>query len=216
MKKIYLPLLLVLALLASSCRWVGIRGNGHIVADKRPITEFSDIQTDGMFRIEWQPGAPSLTITTDENLLRYIDSRVEGKTLRLDSHEQLSPTRHIKVLVTSPTLTGILADGAVKLEAKQLTGAKFYLKTEGAASAVLAGTVDDLLVDMSGAAKLEAEDLHAKNAEIETAGAAKAEVYATEKLRVEISGAGKVVYFGHPKQVSKNISGAGSIRAGDK
>jgi hypothetical protein len=214
MKKTSISILVLLGILVCSCHWVGIRGNGHIVTDNRKVTEFSDIKTGGMFRIEWRPGAPSLSITTDDNLLRYIDSRVEGNTLYLESNDQLSPTRHIQVVVRSPKLTGVSASGATRLDAADLNIPKFYLETSGASKITLAGTVDNLLAEMSGATKLDAEALHTKNADITSSGAAKSEVYATETLRVSISGAGKCTYYGHPK-VEKHISGAGSIKAGD-
>ena len=214
MKKIHLPLLVIVALFVSSCGWPGIRGNGRIKTEQRPVTEFSDIQAGGMYQIEWHPGAPSLSISTDENLLPYIESSVDGKSLKLESRDQIHPTRRIKVLVTSPTLTGANLSGAVRFNATQLTGPKFYLDTSGACHIVLAGNVDDLLGEMSGATKLEAEDLHTKNTDISSSGASKAEVHASETLRVSISGAGKVTYYGHPK-VERHISGAGSIKSGD-
>src|ERR1700730_205847 len=210
MKKSYLSILAIMALLLSGCHWIGIRGNGQIVTDKRAVTEFSDIKTGGAFEIEWHPGPPSLSITTDSNLLRYIENRVEGKTLHLESHEQLSPTGRIRVVVTSPSLTGVSAAGATRFTAKELSGPKFFLEVAGASKIILGGNADELLADMAGATKLVASELHTKNADITSSGASKAEVYATETLRVSISGAGKVTYYGKPKQVSKNISGAGS------
>lgn len=214
-KTLSIPLLAVIALFASGCHWPGIRGNGHMATDKRPVTEFSDIKGDGAFRIEWHSGPPSLSITTDENLLRYIDSEVEGKTLRLHSHDHLYPTNYITVVITSSTFTGADMSGAVRLTATQISCPKFYLQTAGAARITLDGQADALLADMSGAAKLIAENLHTKTADITTAGAAKAQVYASEALRVSISGAGKVIYYGHPPHVEKHVSGAGSINPGD-
>jgi hypothetical protein len=215
MKKTYLPLLAIVALFVSGCFWPGTRGNGHIVTDKRPVAEFSDIKADGAFEIEWHSGPPSLSLTTDENLLPDIDSRVEGKTLRLHSRERIWPTHGIKVAGTSPALTGVSITGAVRLTARQVSGPKFYLETTGASRVTLDGNVDELLADMTGATKLLARGLQTKNAQISSSGASKAEVYASETLRVEISGAGKVTYYGHPKKVERDISGAGSIRPGD-
>jgi hypothetical protein len=117
--------------------------------------------------------------------------------------------------VTSPTLTGLSFEGAVRFTATQLAGAKFYLQTAGACKVTLDGNVDELLAEMDGASKLMAEELHTKTADITTNGASKAQIYATEELRVEINGAGKVTYYGHPKKVSRNVNGAGSIKAGD-
>jgi hypothetical protein len=215
MKKIYIPLIAVVALFVSACHWPGIRGNGHVVTDQRPVTEFSDIKCGGAFEIEWHSGAPSLSITTDDNLLRYIDNHIEGKTLRVHSKNQLYPTQHIKILVTSPTLTGASLSGAVRMTATQVSCPKFYLQTSGAAQVTLDGKADELLADMSGAAKLIAEALHTKSANISSSGAAKAQIYASEALRVSINGAGKVTYYGHPPKVERHVSGAGSINPGD-
>jgi putative autotransporter adhesin-like protein len=215
MNRIHISLVAAIALFLSGCWWPGIRGNGHIVTDKRPVTEFSDIQGEGSFEIEWHSGPPSLSITTDENLVPDVHSRVDGKTLRLDSRERIWPTHGIKVAVTTPALTGVSITGAVRLTATQVTGPKFYLETTGASRVTLDGSVDELLADMTGATKLMAAELHTKNARISSSGASKAEVYASETLRVEISGAGKVTYYGHPKKVEREISGAGSIRPGD-
>lgn len=215
MNKTYISLIAVAALFVSGCWWPGIGGNGRIVTDKRPVAEFSDMKADGAFEIEWHAGAPSLSIRTDDNLLKYIDSSIDGKTLRIHTREQIHPTHRISVLVTSPTLTGLNFAGAVRLEATQLSGPKFYLETAGACKITIGGNVDELLADMAGASKLMARELHTKNADISTAGASKAEIFASEALRVSISGAGKVTYYGHPKKVEKHVSGAGSINPGD-
>ena len=215
MNKIHISLVALVALFVSGCWWPGIRGNGHVVTDQRTVGEFSDVKADGAFEIEWHSGTPALSITTDDNLLKYIDSSVEGTTLRLHTREQLHPTRRMKVLVTSPTLTGLSFAGAVRFDATQLSGAKFYLQTAGACKITLGGNVDEFLADMSGASKLMAVGLHTKTTDISTSGASKAETYASEALRVSISGAGKVTYYGHPKKVERHVSGAGSINPGD-
>src|SRR5467141_581020 len=96
----------VCALLLSGCDYLGIRGNGHIVTDQRPISECAEIAASGVFRIEWHPGAPALTITTDENLLSYVESRVSEGTLRLRTRDRVRPTHGIKVSVSSRVLNG--------------------------------------------------------------------------------------------------------------
>src|SRR5438128_1517655 len=74
MNKITIAFFAGLILLAAGCRWGGIMGNGHVVTDTRSISDFSEIEADGGFQIEWRTGPPSLSITTDENLLRYISN----------------------------------------------------------------------------------------------------------------------------------------------
>jgi hypothetical protein len=211
MKKITIVFLTVCIALASGCRWVGIRGNGHIETEDRTVSAFAEIDAGGAFEIEWQNGSPALRITTDENLLSYIESYVSGDTLHLRTHEQVWPTHGIKAVISSPTRTGARIRGAVRLTAKQLVGPKFALEGRGASRVSLDGTVNELLADMTGASQLDASGLQTKTAEISTTGAGNAEVAVAETLKVAITGAGKVSYSGNPT-IEKHITGAGSVR----
>jgi len=105
--------------------------------------------------------------------------------------------------------------GAVKLAAKQLSGTRFALESRGASRVSLDGNIEELLADMTGASELAASALQTKTAEISTTGAGNAEIAVSEKLKVAITGAGKVQYSGNPATIEKHISGAGSIRRKD-
>jgi hypothetical protein len=210
MKKITIVFLTLCIALASGCRWVGIRGNGHIETDDRTISAFTEIDAGGAFEIEWQSGSPALHITTDENLLSYVETDVSDDTLHLRTDEQIWPTHGIKVVVSSPTRTGARMRGAVRLTAKQLTGPKLALEASGASRIWLDGTINELLADMTGASQLTAGGLQTKTAEISTTGAADVEIAVAETLKVAITGAGKVSYSGNPT-IEKHIIGAGSI-----
>src|SRR5207247_4540960 len=115
MKKITIVFLGACVVLATGCHLVGIQGNRHIKTDERPISAFANIDVRGAFTIEWQSGGPSLRITTDENLLSYINSNVSGDTLHLRTREQIRPTHGVRVIISSPTRAGARSNGAVKL-----------------------------------------------------------------------------------------------------
>jgi len=215
MRKILIVLLAGCVVLVVGCHLPGVRGNGHIKTEERPITAFANVDASGAFEIEWQSGSPSLRITTDENLLRYIENEISGDTLRLRTRDHVWPTHGIKVVISSPTRTGGKMRGAVKLTVKQLSGQTFALESKGAAEVVLDGSIDRLLVDMTGASQLAADGLQAKTAEISTTGAGDADVSVTDTLKVVITGAGKVTYSGNPPTIEKQITGAGSIRRKD-
>jgi len=212
MNKITIAFFAGLILLAAGCRWGGIMGNGHIVTDTRSVSDFSEIEADGGFQIEWRSGPPSLSITTDENLLRHIDNQNVDRRLRLHSRGNLWATHGVKVAVSSPIRLGAKLTGAARLTAKQLSGHSFAIESTGAAKVMLDGNVDELVTDMTGASRLEAESLQTKTAEISSTGASHAEVAVSETLKVSITGAGKVIYSGNPPTIEKHISGAGSIR----
>jgi hypothetical protein len=215
MRKILIVLLAGCVVLVVGCHLPGIRGNGRVKTEERPVTPFANLDASGAFVIEWENGSPAVRITTDENLLPYIESVVSGDTLRLSTREHVWPTRGIKVAISSPTRTGGKMRGAVKLTVKQLTGPSFALESKGASEVTLDGSIDRLLVDMTGASQLAADGLQAKTAEISTTGAGDADVAVSDTLKVVITGAGKVTYSGNPPTIKKQITGAGSIRHKD-
>jgi hypothetical protein len=209
-----LKLLTFAALTLGGCHWTGIRGNGHLVTENRPVQEFTSVEAEGAFDIEWVPGPPSCTIRTDENLLRHVETSMSGKKLVLEWHGQLHPTHGMKVKLSSASMSGARITGAVRLSATRLSGKGFYLEATGATRVTVDGAVNELLATMSGASRLDAESLQVKVAELSISGAGKAEVSASDTLKVAISGAGKVTYNGNPT-IEKHISGAGSIRQRD-
>jgi len=215
MRKIPIVSLAVCVLLVAGCHLPGIRGNGQIKTEERPIAAFSNLDAAGAFEIEWQNGSPALRITTDANLLPYIENDVSGDTLHLRTREHVWPTHGIKLVISSPTRTGGRMRGAVKLTVKQLSGPIFALESKGASEVTLDGSIGRLLVDMTGASQLAAEELQAKTAEISTTGAGDADVTVSDTLKVVITGAGKVTYSGNPPTIKKQITGAGSIRHKD-
>ena len=215
MKKFTFVVLGACAVLVTGCHLPGIRGNGQIKTEERQVGAFANLDAGGAFEIQWENGSPALRITTDENLLPYIENSVSDDTLRLRTREHVWPTHGIKVVISSPTRTGGKMRGAVKLTVKQLSGPVFALESKGASQVTLDGSIDRLLVDMTGASQLAANTLQAKIAEISTTGAGDAEVAVSDTLKVVITGAGKVTYSGNPPTIKKQITGAGSIRHKD-
>jgi hypothetical protein len=206
-----LKLLTFAALCLGGCHWTGIRGNGHIVTEDRRVQEFTSVEAEGAFDIQWVAGPASCTIKTDENLLRHVETSMSGGKLRLEWNGQLHPTHGMKVKLSSASLSGARLTGAVRLTATRLSGKGFYLDGTGATRVTVDGAVEELMATLTGASKLDAEELRVKSAQLSISGAGKAEVSASDILKVAISGAGKVTYTGNPA-IERQISGAGSIR----
>ena len=214
MKKLHLiGALSLVVFLSTGCDWRGIRGNGHIQTEQRSVTAFTRVDAGGFYDIDWQPGAPSCSITMDENLLPHIKTTMEGEMLRIEVKQSIAPSHGIKVALTSPSLTGARLSGALRFEASQMTGGTFALETSGASRVTLSGKVNRLLASLTGASKLHATELTAEDVELSVTGAGKADVFASNLLRAAITGAGNVSYSGNPKSVEKKITGAGKISA---
>lgn len=211
MKRIDILTLAAAALLLGACDVVGIRGNGEIATDQRTIGDFNEIKASGGIRVEWQAGPPSLSITTDKNLLRYIETRIEGNTLRIRMQERVRPSHRIDIAVSSSKLNGGDLSGAVTLVAKNVAGPKFFVRASGASDITVDGNADEFLADLTGATDLRAKGLQTRTSEISSTGASSASVAVSETLRVSITGAGDVNYYGNPQTIEKHITGAGSI-----
>jgi hypothetical protein len=207
-------LLTFAALALGGCHVTGIRGDGNVTTETRPVTDFTSVEADGAFTIIWSNAPATLKLTTDQNLLRHVETSVSGKKLRLHSRGHLRPTEGIKVTLSSSALSGASLTGAVRLTATKLSGQGFYLEGTGATRVVVDGTVNELMATMSGASRLDADELKAETVVLSISGAGKAQVAASKVLKVAISGAGKVTYTGNPT-VEKHISGAGSVRQRD-
>jgi hypothetical protein len=214
MKRVHCLLAFLLLILAvTGCDWHGIRGNGHVTTERRSLGNFSRLDAGGYYKVEWHPGPVSFSLTTDENLFSHIRTSVQGDVLKLEMKGPLSPTRGVKVEITSPSLTGARLSGALQMSATSLSGGTFALETSGATKVALSGQVNRLLASLTGASKLQADDLITQDVEISVTGAGKADVYASNLLRAAITGAGNVSYHGNPKSVEKKIAGAGKIEA---
>ena len=211
-KFLTLTALAFVLLLLSGCRWAGVKGNGGVVSDKRTAPPFTRLAADGAMEVRWTAGAPSLSITTDSNLLDYLRTRVSDGELHIEWMKPLRGTRGIKVNISSPSLDHVQLNGAVQFVGSRLSGPELYLEANGATKVTFEGNVNALSAEMNGASRLNAESLITRAMELSISGAGRAEVHVTEVLRVEIAGAGKVIYSGEPKTVTREISGAGSVR----
>ena len=214
LKLLTLATLALLLVLMSGCRLAGVKGNGDIKSETRPIGDFTTLEASGAYEVTWTYGAPALQITADSNLLKLIDTDHDGKQLKIEWEKQMRPTRTIKVRISSSALSGAELNGAVRLNAADMRTPQFVLEANGATRVNLKGTLDGLAASMNGASRLEAEELRSRVAELSITGAGRADVNASELLRVAISGAGRVTYSGAPR-VQKDVTGAGRISRRD-
>lgn len=101
--------------------------------------------------------------------------------------------------------------GAAKGIVEDLDVEKFSVELSGAAKLKASGKSVKLNVCGSGASSFEGFPFTTRDADIDLSGASKAEVSIKNSLKVDASGASKVVFKGNPI-VSKNLSGAAVVK----
>jgi hypothetical protein len=205
-------ILLSAVTLVAGCHRPGIKGDGVIKTETRPIADFSGIAAAGGYEIEWSSDKPALTLSADENLLPLIRTEVNDDTIKIDSKENLRPTQSITIILSSASLAEVKLTGGNRFRARALSGSKLKLKSTGASEISVEGSVAELEATLTGASKLDAKSLQTRTATLSLIGASEADVTVTDTLKVSVTGAGSLTYSGNPKSVEQEVTGAGSIR----
>ena len=213
MKKLAL-LVLLLPLLAAGCHHgmrADIRGSGRRVMEKRNVSPFTSISTEGAFTIEVTCQKDvSVEVEGDDNVLGLVTAEVSKNVLRLRSTKNYASSEPVKFKISVPDLEGLSVSGAGRIDIKGLKNDKFEIDASGAPSVTVAGNTKVIDIDSSGAGKIDTHELHASRGVIDSKGVSRIDVDVTDQLDVTISGPSSVYYKGDPV-VNKTINGPGKL-----
>jgi hypothetical protein len=214
MKKTILLLSLV-ALAFGGCKFDDFSktsGSGTMKLEKRSVPVFTALDISGAFDVEISiKPEQSLEIEGDDNLLPLIKTEVKDGVLNINNEKSFSTKHKLRVRISVANLKAISTSGASDIIASDVKSDDFKIDASGAGKLQLSGETKALDVEMSGAGELAAKDFRAQRVVINSSGAAEADVYASEELTAHVSGAGNVNYYGNPKTINEDRSGAGSI-----
>ena len=217
MKKVLL--IIVLCSFGGGCHYAGkmhgVTGSGVRKVEKRELSPFTSISTDGAFEIDVVCQQPqTLEIEGDDNLLPMISTQVSNGVLRINNSGSYSTRTPMKIKISVPNIEGITANGAGTIELSRLKNDKFDIDSNGAPTIRVSGESKELKIDANGAGHVDAHKLRASRAEVGSRGVAKVEVFASDVLNVTISGPSQVIYDGDP-EVSQTVNGPGSVQRRD-
>jgi hypothetical protein len=222
--------------LLGACSISVVRGSGHIITEKREVSNFHAVKLSALGNLNITQGtAESLTIQADDNLIEMIKTDVVNGVLEISFDKNVWTSYYmsgesIKFDLTAVNLDSVSFAGAGKMNIEDLNVPSLAISLTGAGSLTLENlTTDQLSVLLSGAGSLSADghvtsqtihlggvgsfqaaDLKSSNAHIALSGLGSATVWVIDALDVEISGAGSVSYYGKPA-ITKNITGLGSL-----
>lgn len=212
-----------------------IRGNGDIKTEIRSENGFQTIEVSGAINVlVTQDSAQSLKVEADANLMPHIETYMDKNTLiiRPERGYNLKPTKSIKVYVAGPRFRYFDVSGAssIRSENKLSSDDEFFvdvsgasdatiavkspvvgIKSTGASKATMTGETKELRIDCSGASHAKCFDLLSENADVELSGASGAQVFASVRLKANVSGAANLKYKGNA-EVTQDVSGAGSVK----
>jgi hypothetical protein len=235
MKKILFVLFIITV--AASCRVrhnKTVKGNGNMFTESRSFSDLSRIKIRGGINVEVVPGAASLKVEADENLVPYIETKEENGwiVIKTKDNTNLKSKHPIKVFISTDRIRdiNIAGSGYVKGDGK-FSGAdrlnihvagsgdvELTVNTptvdvdiRGSGSVSLSGETRTAKVDIAGSGDYMAQDLLTENTDIDIKGSGDAKIHADNKLDARILGSGSVYYRGRAS-VHTNSAGNGKVK----
>jgi hypothetical protein len=207
-----LVLLSVLAFTGCGSAVTGVPGSGVSKTESREVEDFHSIEMLGAGKVNASEGdGPTLSITTDDNLLELISTKVVDGVLVIKPLESISPKSGITFEVSATQLKSLEVSGAGKFTLSELSGPELAIKIAGAGSVGGNGNVESLEIVVEGAGSVDLGDLKSKSTNIEISGAGSATVFASESVDASVNGVGTITVHGNPQDVVKSVGGIGKI-----
>lgn len=235
------------ALFILSCRTLSgslpgigqLYGSGNIVTENRSVDDFDRLSIRGTGIVHLSQGAqPSLSISADDNLIQYISTTVQGRTLVFDltddgRSQNLDPSRPFEfdlVVVNiegiqisgsadvrgTSLATGVLdlaIDGSGDIRFETLTTSNLDLSIDGSGDVqIKSGATGDLSIRIGGSGDIEMADLTADLIEVDIFGSGNLElsgVAADQQIRIVGSGDYRAKELAC-ERVEVRISGSGT------
>lgn len=210
-----------------------IVGSGEIVNESRKIGEASRLTLAGEGAADVIVGSgPTLTVETDANLLPYLDTTVDGDTLRISTIDatDIEPTESVAYRIemvelssielagagtitvdgwSSPTAEVILG-GVGEIAVDALTAESLVVERSGVGTIRITGTTDHQDINAGGVGSYDATGLEAKTAKIVADGNVEITVQVSESLEAEVGGSARLAYEG-PRSSDVRTDDAGTI-----
>jgi hypothetical protein len=236
MKKSLLAALATLPLFLNACvvnmDWE--TGNGVAVTETRHLPAFSRIQADAPIDVIVKQGpAYRAYVTGDANLVAYYETEAFAGTLTISQSYGLDPVIVPQITIEVPDLRSVVHDGMGVVEILDdhhfsnlnltlngsgeihFSGTATNLTTvvNGSGRIFAEGYADYVKAEMRGFGEISAEYLLAGDADVVLSGAGN--VYLDldygSVLNLDLSGSGRLEWWGAPLKVDYHISGTGKV-----
>lgn len=194
-----------------------VKGEGGEQQEARSVSSFNSIVVDGQYQIVAEVGSPqSLSISSNGNILPYIQTTVRNKVLHVDNKSaiELRPTVPQKINLKTPEFDAVTLAGESTLTLSNLKSDKLDVALAGAHQLQLTGKAETVKITVDGTSNIDAKALTANNIDITINGTGNVTVNPTKTLNVVINGSGKVIYLGKSATVKQTIRGSGIVENG--
>lgn len=227
---------IILALLASSCmldvNWgSGVRGNGVVVEESRPISEeFTAVTaSEGLDVFVSQGSEFGIRVEADENVIELIGTDIRDGKLRVHAIKNIGRATK-NIYVTLPEITALHASSGAGLEVRgsleadkirldansgadlhaDLVADEVEVDCSSGADIRISGRANLMYADASSGSDIKAQDLEVKVCHANASSGADIKVLVTESLMADASSGADIRYSGDARVETKK-SASGSV-----
>lgn len=219
MKRTIFSLSVIPALLMSACGLVFIPGSGKIASEARKVSGFDRVvlAAPGQMSLN-QDGSEALQIETDDNLLQYIQTHVDGGTLYIEvvPGANLAPTKDIHYKLSVKSLKAFDLDGSARVDSASLKGDQFELNLNGSGDINLGSvSLDTLTFNLDGSGSLLLNTLAARKVTLGMNGSGSGTFngLTADELDAGINGSGEYILKGKVTSQKLETIGSGNYDA---
>ena len=236
MKKILLAIAIFTGISSFAQPWERIEGNGNRKKETRSVGSYTAISSAGSWDVMVAYGeSNTIQVEGDENLLEYIETKVENGKLAIKSKRNVNlRTRNkITIYVSLTRLTGVSLSGSGDIigEGKFSNDGETQFKVSGSGSIKLAfhkvkdvdvsisgsgnirltGSAGSVEASISGSGNADCSELNCDDASARISGSGNIKLNANKSVDASISGSGNVSYKGAASDIKKHVAGSGRL-----
>jgi hypothetical protein len=191
-----------------------IDGSGTIAREERTIGTFHGVRLEGIGKVFIrQEAEQKIVVEADDNILKDVVTDVSGGVLRVRMRDDRNyGDVKIRVYVSAPTFDEVLLAGAGEIRSdNDLNCERLACSLTGVGDITLSGRCRKQEVSISGVGNISNDRLVSEECKARVSGLGNCEVNVTKELDASVSGMGKITYSGEPANVSKDVSGMGTV-----
>ena len=191
-------------------------GSGVPATQVREVPAFDSVELAGANNVLIHVGEKqSVVVKADANLLDRVTTRVHsGRLVIANTPGSFNTKSPMSVEVTLPSLNGLNLTGNGNIAVTGIEAESLAVSLPGNGTLTGSGNVTRLAITVSGSGSVQFTRLVADSVRATVSGSGSIFTTATGSLQASVSGSGAILYTGHPADVTKDITGTGTIVGG--
>lgn len=186
-----------------------IKGNGRVVTKQIPISAYDAVSIVGSIEFEYEQSqaTPSLELTIDENLIPYLDIKVEGRQLKIAPKSNKNEDRRENIQL-NPTVYKVKSNSSALKEVNSAGSGSFTV--------ISPLKIEKMEINKAGSGSIVfRKKLTGYKAQMNLAGSGeiKAEEVAVDQLECSLAGSGEMYLKGAVPRADFSVANSGEIRA---